>query len=101
MDDETVRGETKDGKKFVDVLKDKGVLCGIKLNGRAITTGKNKNSADIKKGLDELEERCKEYYDLGCRFAEWYAAVEIVEGSVTNEDIKETASFLGRFGSIC
>ena len=32
MFDETVRDTSKEGKKFVDILTERGILCGIKVD---------------------------------------------------------------------
>jgi fructose-bisphosphate aldolase class I len=45
MYDETARDSTKDGKRFIQVLADKGILTGIKVDtGMTIIPGTNDES---------------------------------------------------------
>jgi len=52
-------------------------------------------------GLDGLAERCKGYYDRGCRFAKWRAVLKIGQGLPTERAIQENAHGLARYASIC
>ena len=39
MYDETVRDTSKEGKKFVDILTERGILCGIKVDTGIVIIG--------------------------------------------------------------
>lgn len=54
-------------------------------------------------GLDKLDERCKEYYNAGARFAKWRAVIKINKqlGHPSRLAIEETAHGLARYASIC
>jgi len=44
---------------------------------------------------------CKEYYDLGCRFAKWRAVLKIEKGCPSELAIQENAWGLARYAAIC
>lgn len=55
---------------FTQVLKDKGVLAGIKTDkGLAPIPGSPRETTT--RGMDTLLERSKGYYQQGARFAKW------------------------------
>jgi len=103
MFDETVRsGKTAEGKAFVDLLREKGIRAGIKVDTGMVEMGGTQGETATQ-GLDGLGARCKEYYDLGCRFAKWRAAIKIdpAKGLPSEAAVQETAHSLARYGSIC
>lgn len=80
MYDETVRDTTADGsKKFCDVLRSRGIHCGIKVDTGLVEIG-GTNAETATQGLDGLGKRCAEYYSFGCRFAKWRAVLKIGNG---------------------
>jgi fructose-bisphosphate aldolase class I len=99
--EETTKQSTKDGKKFMDLLKELGVLPGIKVDkGTAIIPGTNDETATL--GLDDLAKRAKEFYDIGCRFAKWRAVLKIsADGCPSDVAIQENAWGLARYAAIC
>ena len=100
MYDETARQSTKDGKRFCEVLKDNGILPGIKVDtGVMLIQGTKDESATM--GLDGLGKRCAEYYEMGCRFAKWRAVLKIDDGCPSEQAIMETAHSLARYATIC
>ena len=101
MLDEMVTETNDKGKKFVDVLRDRGIICGVKVDtGMVVMAGTDGETATT--GLDGLGEKCKKFYALGCRFAKWRAAIKITPtGCPSEAAIRETAHSLARYGSIC
>jgi fructose-bisphosphate aldolase class I len=100
MFEETLDQATPEGVNFVELLKSKGILTGIKVDkGLVIIGGTNDESATT--GLDGLAARCATYYAKGARFAKWRAVLKIGNGRPSNLSIKETAHTLARYGSIC
>jgi fructose-bisphosphate aldolase class I len=98
--EETARQSTADGKKFMQLLQEKGVIPGIKVDkGTAILPGTDGETATL--GLDDLAKRAKEFYDLGCRFAKWRAVLKISNGCPTEQAIHENAWGLARYAAIC
>jgi fructose-bisphosphate aldolase class I len=100
MYDETVRDSCKDGKKFTELLRSRGIHCGIKVDTGLVPIG-GTNDETATQGLDGLGKRCAEYYEMGCRFAKWRAVVKIGDGLPSEVAIAETAHSLARYGSIC
>ncbi|XP_048611033.1 fructose-bisphosphate aldolase 6, cytosolic-like [Brassica napus] len=89
------------GTSFVDILKEGGVLPGIKVDkGRAVELA-GTNSETITQGLDGLGERCKKYYEAGARFAKWHALLKIGPNEPSELAIHENAYGLARYAAIC
>jgi fructose-bisphosphate aldolase class I len=87
-------------KKFLDLLKEKDVIPGIKVDkGTAILPGTDGETATL--GLDDLAKRAKEFYDMGCRFAKWRAVLKISNGCPSEQAIHENAWGLARYAAIC
>ena len=101
MFDETARDSASDGRKFCDVLKSRGILCGIKVDTGLVTLlGTEDETAT--QGLDGLGKRCAEYYNMGIRFAKWRAVLKITSsGCPSALAVRETAHTLARYASIC
>ena len=73
--DETIRQKTRDGRSFVEVLQQQGIVPGIKVDKGAKDMA-NFPGEKITEGLDGLRERLKEYRQLGARFARRVAFAE-------------------------
>jgi fructose-bisphosphate aldolase class I len=98
--EETVKQSTKDGKNFVELLKSKGVIPGIKLDkGTQVLPGTDGETATM--GLDDLAKRAKEFYERGCRFTKWRAVIKIDKNCPTQQAIDENAWVLARYAAIC
>jgi fructose-bisphosphate aldolase class I len=98
--EETVKQSTKDGKNFVELLKSKGIISGIKLDkGTQNLPGTDGETATM--GLDDLAKRAKEFYERGCRFTKWRAVIKISKGCPTQQAIEENAWGLARYAAIC
>jgi fructose-bisphosphate aldolase class I len=100
MYDETARGKTADGRGFCEVLRARGIHCGIKVDAGLVEIG-GTDAETATTGLDGLGKRCAEYYGLGCRFAKWRAVLKIGNGCPSQTAITEVAHGLARYGSIC
>jgi len=100
MYEETLSQKTADGRSFVDVLKAKGVITGIKVDkGVEVLPGTDGETATM--GLDNLGQRCAGYYKQGARFAKWRAVLKISEHCPTEQAIHENAHGLARYAAIC
>lgn len=98
--DETARQSTKDGKKFITLLQERGIIPGIKVDkGMIPIPGTNDESATI--GLEDLAKRCQEYYGMGIRFAKWRAVLKIGGGCPSDLAIQENVWGLARYAAIC
>jgi len=86
--------------KFIDLLKSKGIVCGIKVD-KGIQPIPGTDDESSVKGLDSLAAMAKEYYALGCRFAKWRAVLKIAKGCPSDQCIKDNAWGLARYAAIC
>lgn len=86
MYDSSIRNETKDGIPFADVLTAKGVVPGIKVDMGVRDLHGFKGEV-ITQGLDNLDERFAEYYDMGARFAKWRMVVTIDEDDMPSDEM--------------
>jgi fructose-bisphosphate aldolase class I len=99
MFDESMRQNAGDGRNFVQVLEDKGVLPGIKVDkGKEPLPGFPEESITL--GLDDLRERLKEYHDMGAKFTKWRAAIKIGSGLPTKAAVHANAHALARYAAL-
>lgn len=98
--DETLRQSTEEGVPFIDVMRNKGMLPGIKVDtGTAPLNGSPEEK--VTDGLGDLERRAQEYAALGARFAKWRAVITIGDGLPTPACIRVNAHNLARYALIC
>lgn len=87
--DETIRQSTTDGKRFADVLKDKGIQVGIKVDQGLEDSGSGEK---VTKGLDGLAGRLVEYRaQFSATFTKWRSVVVIGENSPSEENMRQNA----------
>jgi len=99
--EETLSQSGEDGKPFVDVLKARGVIPGIKVDkGTGNIPGTDDET--FTQGLAGLAERCKKYYEKGARFSKWRAVLKIdtATGCPTDAAIHANAYGLAAYGAI-
>ncbi len=97
--DETIRQKAADGTSFVDLLKKRGIVPGIKVD----TGAKDLASCPgekVTEGLDGLRDRFKEYYKLGARFAKWRAVININDGTPSETCLIANAEALARYAAL-
>ncbi|MFC1649627.1 class I fructose-bisphosphate aldolase [Patescibacteria group bacterium] len=100
MFDETIRQITDDGVGFVDYLKEKGIVTGIKVDkGKA--EAPNFPGEFITEGLDGLRIRLKEYKDMGAEFAKWRAVVNISKSTPNKIVINSNMQKMAIYASCC
>eukprot|EP00842_Homolaphlyctis_polyrhiza_P001960 jgi/Hompol1/2765/HPOL_001547-RA len=98
--EETLFQKTADGKPFAEVLRENGIIVGIKVDkGTVVLSGTNDETTTT--GLDGLAERCQKYYAAGARFAKWRSVLKIGKGLPSQLAIIENANVLARYASIC
>jgi fructose-bisphosphate aldolase class I len=98
--EETLYQSTADGKPFVDVLKEQGIVPGIKVDA-GLRTIPGTDNEQYCTGLDALPERCKKYYKQGARFAKWRAVLSISkDGRPSEVAMKHTAFGLAAYAAI-
>ncbi|KAK4532333.1 hypothetical protein CCYA_CCYA11G3190 [Cyanidiococcus yangmingshanensis] len=96
--EETLYQSTRDGRPFVDCLKNIGVIPGIKVDkGLAPLPGATLAHETWCTGLDGLSERAAAYYAQGARFAKWRAVIQIAPGGPTRQAVVENCYGLARY----
>jgi len=101
--DETLYQNADDGTPFVEVLKKKGIIPGIKVD-KGVKPLAGTNGETVTQGIDDLDTRCAKYYAQGARFAKWRAVLNIkdtIGGTPSQVSIDENANTLARYASIC
>src|SRR5680860_793540 len=98
--DETIRQTKKDGTSFVKVIREAGMIPGIKVDtGTKDMPGHP--GEKITEGLDGLRDRLAEFYLIGARFAKWRAVITISDGIPSRECIEANAQSLARYAALC
>jgi len=82
-----------------NMLKSLGMVPGVKVD-KAFVTMMGSHETHTQ-GLDGLGERCKKYYDLGCRFAKWRSPLHIGNGMPSETSVRMECDGLARYASIC
>jgi fructose-bisphosphate aldolase, class I len=100
--EETLYQKTADGKPFVELLNEKGIIAGIKVD-KGPRELRGTDGETYTQGFDDLAVRCAEYYKAGARFAKWRAVLKIDEASGCPSElaIEENARGLARYAAIC
>ena len=96
--DETIRQEASDGRPLAQVLRDNGVIPGIKVDKSTVSLPLSPNEK-FTQGLDGLADRLAEYKELGARFTKWRAVITIGEGIPTKSCIDANAEALALYAA--
>ena len=98
--DETIRQDASDGRSFVDLLNDVGIIPGIKVDtgAKPLTFCPDEKMTE---GLDGLRERIEEYVEIGAKFAKWRAVITIGPGMPSQYCIDVNAHALARYAALC
>jgi len=97
--DETIRQNAADGSRIVDVLKDAGVLPGIKVDTGAKPLA-GAPGETITEGLDGLRDRLAEYREIGARFTKWRAVLKVSDEMPSRYCIETNAHALARYAAL-
>ena len=97
---ETLYQKSGDGSKFVDMIKERGILPGIKVD-KGVKDLFGSEGECTTQGLDDLDARCKQYKADGCEFAKWRSVLKIGINTPSYQAILENANVLARYASIC
>ncbi|CAM6008875.1 unnamed protein product [Sphagnum balticum] len=98
--EETLYQKTLEGKPFVEVLKEGGVVPGIKVDKGTVDLA-GTNGETTTQGHDGLAQRCQQYYQAGARFAKWRAVLKIGATEPSELAIQQNAQGLARYAIIC
>ena len=97
--DETIKQQSKSGKKIPEMISNLGSVPGIKVDTGAKTLSNSKEEK-ITEGLDGLRERLKTYYDIGARFTKWRGVYIISDKYPSKLSIKSNAHALARYSAL-
>jgi len=98
--DETIRQSASDGTSLVDLMLNKNIIPGIKVDAGAKPLAGSQNET-VTEGLDGLASRVEEYVGLGAQFAKWRAVIKIGEDMPSGYAIHTNAHALARYAKIC
>jgi len=99
--DETLRQSTvKDNTPYPVYLTKLGVIPGIKVDKGAHPLP-GSDGEKITEGLDGLDARLKEYFNLGARFSKWRAVITIGESFPSSTCVTANAHALARYAALC
>lgn len=88
------------GKLLIELLKERHIIPGIKLDKGTKVLHGTKNETTTQ-GIDDLGARCAQYKKDGCQFAKWRNVYTIGDGTPSKLAIMENANILARYASIC
>ena len=97
--DETIRQNAQDGTPLVDLIKNQGALPGIKVD-KGLAPLESSPEETLTRGLDGLDERCKEYLTLGAKFTKWRAVIKISDDIPTDGCIQANMEALAKYAKI-
>jgi fructose-bisphosphate aldolase, class I len=100
LQDETIRQPSGAGQSLVEVLTQRGVVPGIKVDDGAHPLAGAPDEL-ITEGLDGLRPRLEEYRHLGARFAKWRAVLTIAEDRPSVRCVVANAHALARYAALC
>lgn len=100
--EETTEQETSTGENFVEYLKDRGLLTGVKLDS-GLEPLAGFEGETIAKGLDSLEEKLQKYAEKGLDFAKWRVAFTIdkEKNYPSKAAIAANVQILARYAKAC
>ena len=98
--DETLRQKGSDGTLVSQLLAQKGILPGIKVDAGVKDLALHPEEK-ITEGLDGLRERLAEYSAMGAKVAKWRAVITIGDGIPSEACIFANAHALARYAALC
>lgn len=101
MYEETLYQKSHDGKLFPALLKELGIVTGIKTDKGTVEIA-GTNGETNTQGLTDLHVRSKKYYDAGARFAKWrnVVKIDVATGCPSELAVQDCAYTLARYASI-
>ncbi len=97
--DETIRQAADDGTPFAELLGQRGMIPGIKVD-RGAKPLAGAPGEKVTEGLDGLRERLDEYRELGARFTKWRGVIAIAADLPSDYAIHANAHALARFAAL-
>lgn len=98
--DETARQLSDSGQPLRELLRDRGIIPGIKVD-KGLVPLPGFGEETVTSGLEGLSTRLDEYARMGLRFAKWRAALKIGDGTPSEAAIRENAAVLAQYALEC
>lgn len=96
MNEETLTQRASDGRLLIDVLRDKGIIPGVKVDKGTVDMPYHAGEK-ITEGLDGLRARLEEYAKQGAKFTKWRAVYSIGDGKPSEANIHANAYGLAMY----
>ena len=97
--EETLKQDAADGTSLINVISSQGALPGIKVD-KGLTPISEDSEETVTNGLDDLDQRCKEFYKIGAKFTKWRAVITIGSNIPTDDCINENMLRLADYAKI-
>jgi fructose-bisphosphate aldolase class I len=97
--EETLKQNAADGTSLVNVISNQGALPGIKVD-KGLTLMNEDSEETVTNGLDDLNQRCQEFYEIGAKFTKWRAVITIGDNIPTDACINENMLRLADYAKI-
>ena len=97
--EETLKQNAADGTSLVNVISSQGALPGIKVD-KGLTPMNEDSEETVTNGLDDLNQRCQEFYEIGAKFTKWRAVITIGDNIPTDACINENMLRLADYAKI-
>ncbi|KAF2482423.1 fructose-bisphosphate aldolase class-I [Neohortaea acidophila] len=88
------------GKTFVDIIKSRGIIPGIKVDKGTVALPRTNPEETTTQGLDGLLDRCKQFYERGARFSKWRCTYIVSPTTPSALAIEDNAEVLARYAAI-
>lgn len=98
--DETARQLGDDGQPLRELLRNRGILPGIKVD-KGLVPLPGFGEETVTSGLDGLSSRLSEYEHMGLKFAKWRAALKISEETPSEAAIMANTYVLAQYAAEC
>ena len=97
--EETLKQNAADGTSLINVISSQGALPGIKVD-KGLTLMNEDSEETVTNGLDDLNQRCQEFYEIGAKFTKWRAVITIGDNIPTDACINENMLRLADYAKI-
>ncbi|KAM3722689.1 Fructose-bisphosphate aldolase [Dirofilaria immitis] len=95
LHEETFDQKDDAGKSLVDIIREAGIVLGIKLDKGLEQF--NRDSEYITRGLNDVKQRAIYFKKGGCQFAKWRCVYVISEVTPSQEIMKKNAKILAQY----
>jgi fructose-bisphosphate aldolase class I len=97
--EETLGQTGRSGRRLVQMLEDRGILPGIKVD-RGVKALPGHPEESVTEGLDGLRERLSAYREQGARFTKWRAVIAVDEQRPSAPALRANAEALAHYAKL-